>query len=270
MTVATLTTGASPAARANPLRQFGYIWYCELVKLVRVPAFTIPTMLFPIMFFAMFGLPNLENMMPGTEISAGKYMVASFGAYSMLSAALFSFGTSIAAERGLGWNRLLRVTPMNPLLYFTAKVATAFTIGLVTLIGLFAFARLAGGISMPLENWAVLTFRLLAGMVPFIALGLWLGYMSGPNSAAAVANLIFLPMSFMSGLFTPIDFLPQFVQDIAPYLPAYHTAQIAWDTVGVKSVEGIATNSYWIIGYTLLFLGLAVRAYKRDEGKSFG
>jgi ABC-2 type transport system permease protein len=261
---------ASTTARPSSLRQFTYIWYCEIVKLVRVPAFTIPTLLFPIMFFAFFGLTNLENMMPGTEVSAGKYMVASFGAYSMLSAALFSFGVSIAAERGLGWNRLTRVSPMSPLVFFAAKLATAFTIGLVSLLGLFLFARIAGGITMPLLDWAALTIRLMAGMVPFIALGLWIGYFGGPNSAAGLANLIFLPLSFCSGLFQPLDFMPKFIQDIAPYLPSYHTAQLAWDAIGVPSAEGIGVNAIWLAGYALVFLAMAVRAYKRDEGKSFG
>src|SRR5688572_16966012 len=90
-----------------------YIIRCEVLKLLRIPAFSIPTLLFPIMFFAFFGLPNVGGEIDGRD--AGSYILASYGAYAMISVALFSFGVSIAAERGLGWNKLLRTTPMHPL-----------------------------------------------------------------------------------------------------------------------------------------------------------
>src|SRR3712207_7768810 len=50
--------------------------------------------------------------------------------YSVISVALFSFGASIAAERGLGWNKLLRVTPLQPRLIFAAKMIMAMIFGL--------------------------------------------------------------------------------------------------------------------------------------------
>ncbi len=42
-----------------------YIIRCEIIKLLRIPAFSIPTLLFPIMFFAFFGLPNIGNTFNG-------------------------------------------------------------------------------------------------------------------------------------------------------------------------------------------------------------
>jgi ABC-2 type transport system permease protein len=66
----------------------------------------------------------------------------------------------------------------------------------------------------------------------------------GGNAAPAVANLIYLPLSFASGLFMPLSQLPSFVQQVAPYLPSYHYAQLAWSAVGAPS-EPVVTSLAW-------------------------
>ena len=260
---ATQNTGASRRSSA-----LAYIVFCEVVKLLRIPAFSIPTLLFPIILFAFVGLPNIDEQIGGSD--AGPYIMASYGAYAMISVALFSFGVSIAAERGLGWNKLLRTTPMHPLTYFVAKIAMALITGLLTLVGLFVFAIIAGGVSLPLLVWARLVGLLVLGMIPFVALGLFIGYVAGPNSAAAIANLIFLPLSFASGLLVPLAFMPAVIQTVAPYLPAYHTAQLAWTTLGAGDGSPLSVHLLWLAGYTALFLALGLIDYRRDEGKTYG
>ena len=245
-----------------------YYAYCEVLKLLRIPAFALPTFLFPILFFSMFGLPYVDESLGG--INAGRYVMASYGTYAVMAVALFSFGASVAAERGLGWNRLLRATPLSPLTYFTAKIFMAVTFGVAVLAAFFAFGVFVGGVSLGAGMWAELTGLLILGMFPFVALGLFLGYVAGPNSAAIIANFIFLPLAFGSGLFLPLEMLPQVVQDIAPYLPSYHAAQLGWTTLGAGDGGSMLSHGLWIAGYTLLFLGMAVISYRRDEGRSFG
>jgi ABC-2 type transport system permease protein len=257
-------------ARAyNPFKGLGYQLYCELIRLLRNPGFLIPTVLFPIMFFTLFGLPNANETI-GNGVTVGAYLLASYGTYGMLSAALFGFGTGIAAERGLGWNRLTRATPMHPIMYFSAKIITAMLFGLITLTALFAFGIVVANISLPISTWLLLSTRIMLGMIPFVTLGLFIGYLGNPQSATPITQLIFLPMSFASGIFLPIKNLPQFVQDLAPYLPAYHSGQLAWHTLGAGDKTSLETHLIWNFGFTVLFLLLAIWAYKRDEAKQYG
>lgn len=257
----------APVATTRPGGALLYLVRCELVKLLRLPIFLLPTLIFPLMFFAFFGLPNINNQISG--IAAGPYILTSFGAYSVISVALFSFGASIAAERGLGWNRLLRVTPLRSRTFFAAKVIMAMIFGCAVLACLFAFGAIVG-VRMPLGDWLGVLGLLLVGMIPFVALGLWIGYIAGPNSAAAVANLIFLPLSFASGLFVPVDILPEVIQKVAPYLPAYHVGQLGWTLLGAGDGKSLGVHLLWLAGYSVAFLILALIAYRRDEGKQYG
>ena len=69
-------------------------------------------------------------------------------------------------------------------------------------------------------------------MLPFCAIGLFIGTTVNGQAAPAVINLIYLPMSFLSGLWMPLSMLPAAVHDIAPLWPAYHLGQLALAAVG--------------------------------------
>ena len=92
----------------------------EFIKLWRIPMFSIPTLVFPVLLFLLFGAPNAQETLPG-GVSLGKYVMASFAAYGVLGIAFFSFGIGVASERGQGWTKLVRATPVPPWVYFAGN-----------------------------------------------------------------------------------------------------------------------------------------------------
>src|SRR5690606_14363298 len=91
----------------------------EFLKLLRVPVYSISVLAFPLMFYLVFG--SFYGQFDAQGVMVSKYMVATFGAGGVLSAALFAFGVGVASERGQGWLRLKRVSPMPPMAYFASK-----------------------------------------------------------------------------------------------------------------------------------------------------
>jgi len=239
----------------------------EFLMLLRVPAFSIVMLVFPIMFFALFGLPFAGKMAGGFSI--GRYLFASFGAYAVMTVALFSFGIVVAVERGEKRTLLMRASPLKPVAYLGGKIIASLAFAALTLALLFVFANLTAHLGMTVVDLFRIESRLLLGVFPFITLGFAVGYLAGPNSAIGILNLINLPMAFASGLFMPVSELPHFAQVISPYLPAYHFAQLGWDTLNAAS-EPIGVAVAWLAGYTILFGVIALRAYRREEIKTFG
>jgi ABC-2 type transport system permease protein len=240
----------------------------QVLNSLRIPAFSLTTVVLPIMFFAFFGLPYVHQTIANTNITVGPYVMASFGAYAVSSAMVFNFGIGVAMARGQKMDLLQRATPLPPGVAIAATVVNAMLFALVSLIALFIFASIAGGVRMPIETWLTLTFRLLVGAVPLIGLGMAIGYAAGPNSAPAVTNLIYLPMSFASGLFIPLSQLPAVVQKVAPYLPTYHYGQIAWNAVGAPT-ESMESAVIWLAVWTVLLFGLALRFIRLDQNRKF-
>lgn len=240
----------------------------EVLKAWRLPVYSVFTLVFPLMFYVIFGLTFGGESAGPVNIAA--YMLATYGAFGVIGASLFGFGVGVASERGQGWLRLKRASPMPPGAYFAAKIVMAVMFSLLVVLGLFALGLGLFGVRLPAATWAALLGTLLAGALPFCALGLALGTLAGPNSAAAVVNLVYLPMVFVSGLWIPVEQLPKFMQRLAPALPPYHYAQLALRALGADRGGAAWGHVLALAGFTALFLGVAVWAYRRDEGRTYG
>ena len=179
----------------------------EFLKSSRQKAYSLSTILFPSMFYIFFGISmgkqGSKDFMP-----MARYLLATYGAFGVIGATLFAFGVGVAVERGLGWLQVKRASPMPPLAYFLAKAFVALAFAAIVVVLLFSLGALAGGVHMPISQWLAMGGTLIAGSIPFCALGLAIGNVAGPNSAPAMVNMIYLPMSFCSGLWIPYDFLP--------------------------------------------------------------
>jgi ABC-2 type transport system permease protein len=262
---------SSGGAARRLLRIYALEAKTELLKSWRVPAYSLSTLAFPLMFYLIFGVSFGRGEPPaGAAVNSATYLLATYGAFGIIGAALFGFGISVAIERGQGWMRLKRASPMPPGAYFVAKIAMALFFSILVALTLFAVGWTLGGVALPLAGWLSLFGVLVLGVFPFCAMGLAFGYLLGPNSAPVALNLIYLPMAFASGLWLPIFLLPELVQRVAVYLPPYHYAQLALKTLGADEGTAAWAHVLWLVGFTALFLWLAVVAYRRDEGKTYG
>ena len=238
------------------------------IGLVRIPAFSVSGLVLPVMFFAFFGLPNVHQSLYG--VNAGGYLLGSFGAYAVSSMMVFNFGIGVAQERAAKVDLLVRAAPVPPVVYLVAKVIVSVVFALISLLVLFAFAIIVGGVRIPVDVAATMLIRLVLGSIPFIGMGFAIGYGFGASAAPAVTNLIYLPLSFASGIFVPLTLLPGFIQQVAPYLPTYHFAQLAWSAVGANNAESLAGAAVWLGIWTLIFFAIALRSYRVEEERKFG
>jgi ABC-2 type transport system permease protein len=199
------------------------------------------------------------------------YMLATMGCFGVMAVALFGFGVSLAIERGQGWLQVKRASPMPVSAYFLGKLCSTVVFSTVIMLLLIAIGFAFGGVRMPIATAAKLVGILVAGSIPFSAMGMAIGYFAKPNSAPGLVNLIYLPMSFCSGLWIPLFMLPHGLQTFARLLPPYHLSQSALNAVGMVNNP----TSEWghveaLIAFTLVCLGLAAWGYWRDEGKTYG
>jgi ABC-2 type transport system permease protein len=235
-------------------------WRMELVKLWRQPSFVLPALLFPGMFYVLF-----SKLMGGNKnmLDAGKFLLANYSAFGVISPALFGIGIAIATERDNGWLKLRRASALPPLPYLLAKLMACMVFALAIYFSMIALAVTVGGVRMPLHNWLGLGSALILGCLPFCALGLWIGSSVKANAAPGIVNAIYLPMAALSGLWWPISMLPRFMQTFALILPTYHFGRIARGAVGIEATPTFA-NALVLLLFLVVFLALATRAFARN------
>ena len=231
----------------------------EFLRMWRTPGAVIPMLAFPVMFYAFFGV-MLAKGEHGMEQSM--YSLAGLGSFGVMGPGLFGFGTGFAIDRGLGWLQLKRATPMPALAYLSAKLIMAMLFGAIVTLLLFSMAAFLAHVQLPPGRWLQLCVTLVLGSVPFCALGLAVGAWVKPAAAPATVSAIYLPMSFLSGLWMPLQFLPRAMQDFATLLPAYHLGRLAYTAVGAPGE--ILPHVLALAGFTAGFMALAARGYRRN------
>ncbi|WP_419167577.1 ABC transporter permease [Candidatus Palauibacter sp.] len=227
----------------------------QFLMVLREPAFAIPTLLFPLIFYLFFGV-----LMGAGSFSAAAptYMLATYSVFGVMGPSLFGFGAGLAIERDSGVLLLKRTTPMPAAAYLLAKVAMAIAFGAVVVLGIFLLGAYGAGVMLYRWQWFA-----LAGVIPFCALGLAVGAWSRGRAAVAITNLVFLPMAMLSGLWIPITIFPAALRDVANVLPAYHQAQLALKIIAMDGGQTTLLHVSVLGVQSLAFLAVAAFGFRR-------
>ena len=233
----------------------------EFVRLLRTRAFSLSVIGFPVMFYLLFGSSNRHNMF-------ARYLMPSYSCMGVVSACLFGIGMGIALERAQGWLELKQASPMPHFAYLAAKTISCAAIALVIVAALVTLGITLGGVTLTAGEAFRLALVVLAGSIPFTAMGLLIALFVPPNAGPGVINLIYLPMSFASGFWMPVSYLPHWLRVMTPALPTYHLAQIALNIFGYAQSGSMLVHWEALAGFTLLMLGVAWIVFTRSEAKA--
>jgi ABC-2 type transport system permease protein len=214
-----------------------------LRAIVREPTALFFSVLFPVMFFALFASLFGDQPSP-SGIPVAATMLATFGTFGVVSVMLLNPGVAVADDRTRGWLRVKKVSAASIGTTVAAKVISALPYALSVL---------------DLGTWLRLVGVLLLGGLPFALLGLAVGFVASSNATAAVLNAVYLPMVVASGLWFPLEMMPGFVRAIAPFLPTYHLAQLALAQLTGAEASG---NLLALLLTTAIGGGLAAWAYR--------
>lgn len=232
---------------------------CECLRYLRSPGFMLPLLLFPGVFYLMFGV--LMNFSP--DGSASRYLLASYGAFGIMGTGLFGFGVSLAVERDGGLLTLKRALPVPPGAYLFGKMVMAMMTASLVVAELLLLGAFLGHVELSaLQVLAMLVCGAI-GVLPFCALGMLVGTLLKGQGAPGLLNLVYLPMAFLSGLWIPLTMMPKIVSQVAPIFPSYHLNQVMQRAVGSDG-SSIATSMLVLVITGAAFLWLAAWRLRRN------
>jgi ABC-2 type transport system permease protein len=253
----------APSNSARTIRIFRNEAKYEFVKLIRTRSFSLATIGFPVMFYVLFGIANRHAYEGGIHLA--KYMLAGYACFGLIGAALFGIGVGLSSDLAAGWLELKRASPMPVSAYLFAKCASAVAFGLIIVSILTIIGISFGDVHItPTELIKVLGITIV-GSISFASMGLLIAFLVPASAAPGIINLIYLPMSFLSGLWVPIKFMPHWLQGIAPLLPTYHLSQLMLHIFHYGDSMALSTHWNALIGFTLIMLGFSRLIFHRKE-----
>jgi ABC-2 type transport system permease protein len=233
----------------------------EALRMLRAPGFAAPFLLLPVPVYLFFGV-LLAAPAIAQKPGLANYLFSGFCAFGIMGPALFGVGCTLAVERDGGFLRLKRALPVPGGAYLVAKMAMGVIFATLVMLLMILAGTIVGKITLSGGQLAIIAMVMTVGAIPFAAMGLFIGAYASGSAAPAYANLLFLPMLWLSGLFIP---LPKFLEPWVVIWPAFHINQVALGFAGVSEFSFVspAMSAAVLVGVTVLFGGLAIRRLAR-------
>ena len=261
----------SPLPLGRVLRAYAMEAKFETLGALRSVGFAVPFIAIPILIYVIFGVLIIPSGGgggggdPGADGGFGpgvaNYLFSGFAVVGAIMPGIF-MGCILATERDGNLHKLKRALPLPPGATIIAKVlmsmgVAAIAVTLVAIAGL-----LAGELTISVLQVLVIWATLIIGVIPFCAIGLFLGTVSSGSAAPAYGNLVFLPMMRLSGIFIP---LPEVMRKWVVIWPSFHLDQLALNLAGIEEFSFVspALAAAVLVGVTVLFGGLAIRRLAR-------
>ena len=233
----------------------------ETLSALRTTGFALPFLVVPVAIYWLFAVVIGGGSGGAAAQEFADYVFAGFGVLAVAMPGIFS-GVILATDREGNLLKLKRALPLPPGATIVAKVLMSMGVAAVAVTLVAGAALLAGTIQLSLAQVAVVWAVLVVGTIPFSAIGLLLGAHVSSSAAPAWGNLLFLPMTLLSGLFLP---LPEGLKRWVIVWPTFHLDQLALGLAGVEKFTYLppAVAAAVLAGVTVVCGGLAIRRLAR-------
>ncbi|MEO3790338.1 ABC transporter permease [Nonomuraea sp. B10E15] len=233
-----------------------------MTEQIRVPIGLLASALFPAISMVAFVVP-----MAGDHAQAATMASASMMFFGATSGALIGLSIAVATDREQPWNAYLRTLPAGPFPRFAGRMVSTLAVMLASVVPVLLVAAF-------LTEATITPLRLLAGLgvlvacgIPFMLMGLFLGYVLPSKAVIAVSQLLFFPLAILGGLLVPPAYLPDFIGVVSPYTPMRGAAELLWAVTAGSSPDlvSVVMLAVWTVAAAVA----AGWAYRRDEGRRF-
>jgi ABC-2 type transport system permease protein len=218
-----MTTTTAPVRVLAPRRRpFAAMAIIEAKLFVREPLAMFFGLLFPAVLLLVLGsaIPGFRD--PDPEIGGLRgvdiYTPVAIS-LAIATVALVTYSATLSVYREKGVLRRLATTPVGPSRVIMASLVVQGAALILASVLTVVVAKAVFDVSLP-GDWAGAVLALLLGTTSMCAVGMLVAALA-PNAkaASAIGTLVYFPMMFFAGVWTPGPTMPDLVQRIGDYLP---------------------------------------------------
>ena len=209
-----------------------------------------------------FTAPVTFESVESRDLGYIDFLVPGIVGMTVMQLGLFGVAFGFVQLKRTGALRRLFATPTPPAYFLSAQVASRLVLGYVQVAILIGIGILFG--LQMFGSWLVLAVITGLALLIFLAVGFAIaGWAKNEDQAAPVANLISLPMLFLSGVFFPRDAMPEFLRNITHFMPLTYVNEALRGVVNEGA--GLADLGPQLLGmgiWAVITFVIAVRLFK--------
>lgn len=186
-------------------------------------------------------------------------------AFSLMNTGIIGISTAFVTFRERGILRRIKVTPFPLWKFLSARVLGAMIIGLLSTFILISLGMLLFGAKVE-GNWLLVIAMIILVSTTMLNIGAAIAAIArNVESAAGMANLIIFPMMFLSGVFFPINTMPDWMQPFMAIMPLkYGVEALRQPMLYGNGLEAIWSQMLILMAISVAAIAIAVRFFKWD------
>ena len=218
----------------------------------RTPVAAFFTLALPVIFLVLFSVIFGDDV--GGGYSFAQFFAPAMAVFAAVSSTFTNLVIRIAYSRELGILKRVRGTPLPPWIYMSGTIGSGVWIAILSVGLMFLVGWAFFGFEMYWENFGLAVLVFVVGIATFSALGLAVcSVIKNADASPAVANGVFLPMAFISGIFIPLDDAPMWLVILGDIFPLKHFVGPFGDafnplhTGQILGWENVAVMGAWLV-----------------------
>jgi ABC-2 type transport system permease protein len=229
----------------------------------REPASVFFTVVLPLIFFTLFAaiFGSDTTVVDGRKIDTATYYVPAIIALALINATFVNLTIWLTIQRERGQLKRIRATPVPAWVVIAGRTLTAVAIAAVMVVAVLLFGFALYGVDLPGSTLPGVVVSVLVGTLALAALGFAVAALvPSENAAPPIANVIVLPLEFISGIFVPADNIPDWMNTVAgvfPVKPLFDSLLAAFDPAATGIGVGwgdLAVVAAWGVGGLIVAL----------------
>jgi ABC-2 type transport system permease protein len=190
------------------------------------------------------------------NISAAAYFVPSILAMALMQLGVFAAIPLVAQREKLILKRL-SATPLNRATLVGSNVVMRLIIAVVQSVLIVGIGAALFGVTI-VGNILLVAALIVLGALTFLAIGYVIAsYARTEETANALTSVVQFPLMFLSGIFFPVEFMPDWLQPVAAALPLTYLGDALRQTMvgGAAYVPlpvGVLVLGAWLVGSFLI------------------
>jgi ABC-2 type transport system permease protein len=198
---------------------------------LRTPRTLIFTIAFPLVFLVLFnsifahGGSRTTTLPNNVKVDVKAYFTAGIVAYAVALSTFTTLAVTLTTQRESGQLKRYRGTPMPPWTFIAAQIARSGAQALAMTALLLGLGAIAYGVPVPAATFPAFVVYVLLGTATMCSLGIALSsFTPTADAASTIAPFSVVMLSFISGVWIPVDQLPSWLETVGKVFPLYHLA----------------------------------------------
>lgn len=228
----------------------------QLLEAFRIPISIIMGLITPTIGLLFFILPQHFG---GVNTAIITKMIIGLVIFGVMVNSLFHFAVEISQARERPWGSYTRSLPVGQNSIILSYLLSSGVLSLISVIPLLFLSVILTDANMSMSDLIIGFFLLALTSIPFMLIGIAIGYYSVPKSAVAITQVLMLLLAFGGGLFIPPEVFNATIDNLSYMLPSRSSLEIiSWGT-NIKAEFPLKAVIVWLAWTLIMFIIILFR-----------